>query len=53
VKDTIFNFISPKEVITLEIFDAIVSRDKLIDSSSTNVTKILLGIFPALGSSDF
>jgi hypothetical protein len=42
LKDTIFDFVSPKQLFSLQILHAIVSRDELMNAGLSNVLEIFL-----------
>lgn len=48
MENSILNFIAPKQLVSLQIFDFFVMIEELSDTSFTNVTQILFGIFPFL-----
>jgi hypothetical protein len=41
-KDAILDFISPKQLVSFQVFHAIVSRDELTNAGFANVLEILL-----------
>lgn len=50
-EDAVLDFVAPKQFITLEILDPVVSGDELTDSGLSDVPQVLLGIFPGFGLS--
>ena len=51
-KHSVFDLISPEQLVTLEVLDAIVCRDELTDARLANVGGILLTVLPLFGLSD-
>ena len=53
MKDTVFDFISPQQLVTFEILDAVVGRDELPNTGLSDVTQVLLGLVPSFGGAYF
>lgn len=52
LKDTIFDFVSPQQLFSFQVFHAIVRRDELTNASLSNVLEIFLGLIKGLGDTN-